>query len=300
MKILKKLRRPRTVLLAFIILLTTAVLAGLMQQSLKLTVYEITSPDVPEGFDGYRIAHISDFHSGRFAGFAGDVVRLAAGQNPDIICLTGDIVDGRTQDFAPVEALISGLSAIAPVYAVSGNNERYEAAVSVKMDEIYAKYGVQCIDGRKITIYGGAMPRQSDATPDATGPPVPSGALTLFGIADPRGDDMKISREILSDKDNYNGEGFGIILYHRANEFDALTGMGYQLVLSGHLHGGLVRLPFTGGLLSPYNEWFPRYSGGLYESSGVWLVSNGGIGNNHPIPRMYNPPEVVVVVLSRG
>lgn len=279
-KILRIPINRRHMIALSIIILTIVVLAGLMQRSLTLTVYNITSPSVPIQFDGFKIAHISDYHSGRYNGYANDVIKMTANQNPDIICLTGDIVDGKTKEFDSVDELIAGLSNIAPVYAVSGNNERYERTVIDKMNEIYGKYGVKNINGEKISIYNG------------------TGVLSLFGIADPGGDDMSLDREVLSLKDNYNSDGFGIILYHRANEFEKLIDMGYHLVLSGHLHGGLVRIPIIGGMLSPSNEFFPKYSGGLYEKNGVYLVSNRGIGNNHPIPRVYNPPEVVVVILQ--
>ena len=271
------------ILILIILLLAAFILTGLSRQSLKLTVYDITSPAVTDALDGYKIVHISDFHSGLFSGTADDVIKMTAAQTPDIICLTGDIVDGRTRDFVPVEALVSGLSGIAPVYAVSGNNEHYETSINVEMNNIYNRYGVRIMDGRTITVYKDG------------------GALTLSGITDSKGENRtRLLLEVMSLKHDPGRDGFGIILYHRANDFDMVADAGYDLVLSGHIHGGIITLPGIGGILSPDSELFPKYAGGLYEVNGTFLVSSRGIGNNHFIPRIYTPPEVVLVVLRSG
>jgi predicted MPP superfamily phosphohydrolase len=274
----KWIKRYRARVIA--LLFTVFMIAGLAQQWVTLTVYHVTSPAIPQAFDGYRIAHITDFHSGLHNISPEDVIALTAKQNPHIICLTGDIVDGRIQNYATVEELIAGLTDIAPVYAVSGNNEFREPSINIKMGEIYKKYGVQDMDGKTIAIYDGS-----------------GASFTLSGIADSRGQSVWLDREVASLRYNSDKEGFGVILYHRANDYDIIAASGYELVLSGHLHGGLIRLPFLGGLLSPDYEVFPPYAGGLYEAGGRYLVSSRGIGNNQPIPRFYNPPEVALVVL---
>lgn len=266
-------------LVIVIILLAVFILVGLAQQSLVLTVYDITSTDIPEQFNGYRIAHISDFHSGLFNGTSTDVIRLVAEQEPDIICLTGDIVDSKTRDFGSVETLISGLSSIAPLYAVYGNNEYKDPSITKRMDEIYRKHGVQKMDGTLTEIYNGGA------------------YITLAGLTDPDGSSMGFEKELMALKHYHGSESFGIILYHRSNEFIKLINSGYNLVLSGHLHGGVVRVPLIGGILSPEDNLFPKYSGGIYKENGNYLVSNRGIGDNYFIPRIYNPPEVVIVVL---
>ena len=266
-------------LIIIILVITAYMLNGLVQQSLILTVYDITCSTVSEQLDGYKIAHVSDFHSGLFSETTTEIVKMIAEQNPNIICLTGDIVDSKTLDYESVEILISGLTGIAPVFAVSGNNETSKPSIYEKMIEIYRKHGVQFIDGKSITKY------DRDAV------------LTISGIKDAGNDSINIESELMLLNNSYTKEGFGIILYHRANEFDRIVKSRYDLVLSGHIHGGIVRFPLIGGLLSPDNELFPSYSGGLYEKNGVYLVSNRGIGDNYPIPRIYNPPEVVIVVL---
>ena len=269
-------------LIVIIIMFGVFILIGLSQQTLILKVYNVTSPTVPEAFDGYRIAHITDFHSGINSSSAAEVVKMTAAQSPDIICLTGDIIDGTSPDYAPVIELVKGLSDIAPVYAVSGNNEHYESSINNRMNSIYEKYGVVNMDGHTVTIF-------SDGTQFG-------GSTTLSGIADTH-DNSNLFNQASSLRRNKNADGFHILLYHRANEFDFLVNSHYDLVLSGHLHGGVIRLPFVGGILSPYDEFFPKYSGGMYEKSGVTLISNSGIGNNYIFPRFYNPPEVVLIVL---
>jgi len=275
-------------LIMAIIVFSAILLFGLMQQSLKITEYNITSTALPIEFDGYRIAHISDFHSGLFSGSASDIIKAVSEQSPNIICLTGDMVDSTTVDdsttcdFSSVEDLISGLSSIAPVYAVSGNNEHYDPSINETMEYVYRKYGVHIMDGKTMTIYNEGA------------------ALTMSGIADRRKRNILLSREALALKQNHVKEGFGILLYHRANEYDALAEAGYDLVLSGHTHGGIIRLPLIGGVLAPDGDLFPRYSGGLYEVNGAWLVSNKGVADNNLIPRIYNPPEIVSITLHAG
>jgi len=266
-------------LIAGILLISTFILVGLTQQSLVLAVYNIKSAEIPKQFDGYRIAHISDFHSGLFSGSAADIIELTKEQEPNIICLTGDIVDSKTQDYDTVEQLISGLLVIAPIYAVSGNNEAYDPSIGEKMEELYEKYGVRSLDGRTAFIY------ECDSM------------LALSGIADQRSSIPERSSAIAPLERDPDSERFDIMLSHRANEFGRVAGAGYGLVLSGHLHGGIIRLPLIGGLLSPDGDLLPRFSGGLYEANGTYLISNRGIGNNYPIPRIYNPPEIVIVVL---
>jgi len=272
--------KKKFIYIFIMLLLAVYVFIGFAQQSLILTVYNIASSAVPKGLDGYRIIQISDFHSGLFNATTADVIKLIDEQTPDSIVLTGDIIDSEMRDFSAVEELIAGLTGVAPVYAVSGNNEKYKSSINATIESLYKKYGVQNLDNRTITIYG-------------------SGIITLTGIADRgRARIDELDKEVLALKYGSDISGFGILLYHRANELDRLAELKYDLILSGHLHGGILRLPFIGGVLSPDGEFCPRYSGGIYESNGALLVSNRGIGNTYPIARFYNPPEVVMLVLN--
>ena len=279
-KHLKKSTLAFYLLIIIILMLGVFILIGLSQQTLVLKTYDITDSSVPERFDGYRIVHITDFHSGIKSSSAAEVIKMTAAQFPDIICLTGDIVDGTSPDFVPVEELVAGLVDIAPVYAVSGNNEHYSSSINAEINWLYEEYGVINMDDRTVTIFDG-------------------GTLTLSGIADMNPGPYLYS-QVMELSQNKSSEGFHILLYHRANEFDHVVAANYDLVLSGHLHGGVIRIPFVGGILSPYDTFFPKYSGGLYEKSGVTLISNCGIGNNYIFPRVYNPPEVVLLVLHKG
>ena len=255
------------------------ILTGLSQQTLVLKHYEIKSMLVPTQFDGYKIIHITDFHSGINSASAVEVIKMTTAQSPDIICLTGDIIDGTTPNFVPVNELIAGLSDIAPVYSVSGNNEHYTSSINDKMKQIYERHGVINMDGRTVTIFNGSE-------------------ILLSGIGD-TANARTLSDHSESLRRSKSAGSFHILLYHRANDFDIVVSSDYELVLSGHLHGGVVRLPFIGGILSPYDKLFPKYSVGLYEKSNSTLISNSGIGNNYIFPRVYNPPEVVLITLYK-
>ena len=275
--------QKKWIIIDILLLFALYIFIGYMQQSLILAEYHITSPAVSMELDGFKMAHISDFHSGWNSVSASVIIKMTSEQNPDIICLTGDIVDGQNPDFTAVEQLISGLSKITQVYAVSGNNEHYKPSINIQMESIYKTYGVQLMDDKTTTIINNG------------------GVITISGIADIRGtfgdSTLKFNKQVELIKTSSNNEGFCIVLYHRANAFEKITETGYHLVLSGHLHGGIIRLPFFGGILSPVGELMPKYAGGMYNTNDVYLVSNRGIGNNSFLPRIYNPPEVAIVVL---
>lgn len=94
------------------------------------------------------------------------------------------------------------------------------------------------------------------------------------------------------------GAGYQILLFHRANMLDYFNDKAYDLILSGHMHGGQVRLPLLGGLKSPHGDWFPKYSGGRYDVESKTYIVSRGIGNAVRVPRLFNRPELVVVTLQ--
>jgi SAM-dependent methyltransferase len=120
------------------------------------------------------------------------------------------------------------------------------------------------------------------------------------GIDDRNGPaDMITPEAFISDIRKAEGEPFLIVLVHRNSYLQRYAGLGAQLVLCGHAHGGLIRLPFTEGLIGPAREWFPQYTGGVYTSAGTIMLVSRGIGNHTGIPRFLNNPEVVVAVLKK-
>lgn len=255
----------------------TAVLLTLIGFSLDNRLYkadyEIYDERVPIAYEGFKIAHLSDLHSLWFGDGQSDLIAAVRAGDPDIIVLTGDIVDARIQDFDSVAALFDGLTKIAPVYAVSGNHETDKKSILIQMDKLYVTYGVSFLEDSGVTI-------NKDGSD-----------IFIYGLDDlPK---ANLSLPIV-DADTY-----GLLLYHRSNQFDNLTHFGYGLVLSGHGHGGLIRLPVVGGIVSPDGklDFSQKYTGGMYTSGTATLIANRGLAGSHNFPRIFNRPEIVFVTL---
>ncbi|MHB8061713.1 MAG: metallophosphoesterase [Ruminiclostridium sp.] len=251
--------------------------------NIGITRYSIASNRLLPDFEGYKILQISDFHNGSFNGGTEVLVQKVISEKPDIIVLTGDIIDETAINLSVVSKLVSQLVLIAPVYAVSGNHDIWYEKFS-KLQEMLESKGVVLLENKKVTLIRG------------------NSHINLFGIGDPEtwkdtSSDVYLEKTMSLLKPE---QGYNILLFHRANMFDMIKGKGYQLVLTGHMHGGQIQIPFVGGLISPQQDrrWFPKYTDGRWEEAGTVMVVSRGLGNNVPVPRILNPPEVVVVTLK--
>jgi len=246
-----------------------------------------TSPrfsTLPAGFDGCRIVVLSDLQSTEFGAGNRDLLSAVAAAEPEYIFFLGDLVDrSRGLPAGYAETLALGLTAIAPVFFVTGNHEWALGGVSA-LKETLEKCGVTVLSNRYVKLK-----RDGDT-------------LVLAGIDDPNGyADQKTAEELAAEIYAREGNPFWILLAHRNNRFESeYSTLGADLVVSGHGHGGIVRLPFTDGLLSSDRTLFPSYTAGLYEKNGSALFVTRGLGNSGPLPRLFNRPEVAVVTLHRG
>jgi predicted MPP superfamily phosphohydrolase len=246
-----------------------------LDNRLQTTDYTVYDSRIPAAFEGYKIAQISDVHCQWFGeGQSGLIAAVQTG-NPDIIVLTGDIYDARIQDYDCIAAIFGGLTKIAPVYAVSGNHENYSKSVHTRMNDLYEEFGVRFLDDSSAVI-------------------AKDGAEILIYGLDDRSDIPDIIPQASPDT-------YGILLFHRSNLFDILTTYGFGLVFSGHGHGGLIRLPFVGGIISPEGtlDFTQKYAGGFYTAGNTTLISNRGMSGSHSVPRIFNRPEIVFVTLHQ-
>lgn len=257
------------------------VLKGL-DDRLETTRYEISSDKIPADFKGFKIVHISDLHSQSAPGMYDEI----QGEKPDIIVITGDIAHDRGT-YLPAVHILKRLRQIAPVYYVSGNHD-------VRRPD-YAQYcnaleetGAVSLDDKSIEWHKG------------------SSSITISGIADPFseaqstiGNNINMSLEKIATTNNFH-----ICLFHRANHMDSLLCKDFDLILSGHMHGGQFRLPNGRGVCAPKSSWgsggkllFPKYFGGHYKKGNTDMIVNRGIGNPMVIPRLFNRPEITVITL---
>lgn len=270
----KKKKLKWKIILLISLLFSIYVIIGFGQTKLEVTEYIYQSEKIPEKFDNYKIVLISDLHHKNFGRHQSKLIRTIKNANPDLILLTGDIVDGNHTDMTGIEDFLQGISSIAPGYYVSGNHETDRRARK-QYDELkylFAKYGVVDLDNASTEIKRGES------------------SIYLHGQKYCAG----FVEELLKHADE---EKFNILMYHCSNSFDSIYDFGYDIIMSGHTHGGIVRLPFVGGLISNSRSLFPKYDGGKFVKGTCTLISSRGLGDAD-IPRFYNPPEVVVVTLK--
>lgn len=258
------------------------VLKGL-DDKLEVTRYEISSSKIPADFDGFKIVQISDVHSDIVPGLF-DAIK---GEKPDIIVSTGDLVhhDGeytKSLDFC------RELSMLAPIYAVTGNHDLWRGDYK-EFERELSDIGVYTLHSNNVIIH-----RQSSA-------------VSLYGIDDPLSVTTKNINSFL-DKEASKlkpFDGYKIFLFHRANWLDYFKDYDFDLILSGHMHGGQLRIPGVGGFVAPRSSWsdknsmlFPKYFGGYYEFADTKMIVSRGLGNPMIIPRIFNRRELVSITLK--
>ena len=252
--------------------------------SLEVDRFDPAFSDLPAGFDGCRIVVLSDLHGAEFGEDNADLFETVAEQAPEYIFYLGDLEDkyrGPEPGFA--ETVAAGLSAIAPTYYVTGTHEWAIGDVPELKERLEAQ-GVTVLSNSFVTLE-----RNGDT-------------VVLAGIDDPNGyADQKPPETVAAEVYAACGDPFWMLLAHRNDHFEAQYSLlGADLVLSGHGHGGIIRLPGTDGLLSTDRTFFPSYTAGLYEANGSALFVTRGLGNSGPSFRLFNRPEVAVVTLHRA
>lgn len=278
-------RRPFWTFLKLLVFLAAVLLfVRWGNASLQTTYFDPVFTDLPEGFDGCRIVVLSDLHGAEFGETNDALFAAVDAESPDFIVYLGDLEDryrGATAGYA--ESVASRLAAIAPTYYVTGNHEWAIGEVP-QLKERLTESGMTVLSNQFLTLE-----RNGES-------------IVLAGIDDPNGyADQKSPEELAAELYADQGDPFWILLAHRNDRFEnQYSLLGADLVLSGHGHGGIIRLPFTDGLLSTDRTFFPSYTAGLYDANGSCLFVTRGLGNSGPSIRLFNRPEVAVLTLHKG
>ncbi len=273
-------KRPRRLFAttAAILLACTALISD-SRWRLDVEEYELSSARLPEAFDGFRVVQLSDLHRVRFGNDNCRLIEKVQQAKPDLIALTGDFVEGDT-DLAEIESLCLQLVQIAPTYFVSGNHD----AASGRLREIgtmMARCGVIYLKNECRTI-------SRDG-----------GEIVICGVEDPNAwAEMPTPDELVSTLRAEYPDAFVLLLGHRNYWPDRYPELDVDVILSGHGHGGIIRLPFVGGLLGTNANLFPKYDAGVYEAQQYSMVVSRGLGNVPGLPRVFNPPHIPVIVLK--
>lgn len=252
--------------------------------ALQVTHFDPAFASLPEGFDGCRVVVLGDLHTAYFGQGHQELLDAVRAESPELIFLVGDLLDSFHEVPADYAAtLASGLTAIAPTYYVTGNHEWAIGHVP-ELKALLAEQGVTVLSNQFLQLERNGS------------------AIVLAGIDDPNGyADQKSPEEVAAEVYAAWGDPFWILLAHRNNYFpEHYSLLGADLVVSGHGHGGLVRLPFTDGLISVERTFFPSYTAGFYEENGSTLFVTRGLGNSGSTFRLFNRPEVAVVTLHRA
>lgn len=249
-------------------------MAGGFYSGLETTYYTFQEAAIPIEFDGYKIAFVSDFHCKEFGNKEEELINSIYEINPDLVVFTGDMIDGNHEDLTPVVDLLSGLSGKYPMYAISGNHESDSDLQFNELLGYYEEYGVIFLDNAQEIITKG------NAQIGIYGKPYVGNYYTLEYLKEP----------------NKSLAEFNILLCHDATVFPVMSTIGYNLILSGHTHGGIIRIPFIGGLINNNGGLFAEYDSGLYTKRNSTLISSRGLGDAR-IPRFYNRSELICVTL---
>ena len=218
-------RKKRVLFVVVFVLVVLIVWTLWGNTALEVNEYEVVSDRIPQGFEGFRIVQVSDLHNAEFGEGNEKLIQLLSQTDPDIIVLTGDLIDSRHTDIEIALDFARQAIKLAPVYYVSGNHEaRVREYEDLKMG--LAEAGVVILENQNVQIT-----REGES-------------ITLMGIDDPSfqevylfGDSESVARQAIDDLQN-ESEGYTILLSHRPELFDLYVDTGMDLVFSGHAHGG--------------------------------------------------------------
>lgn len=252
--------------------------------ALQVTKFFIVDSKIPKSFNNYRIIQLSDFHNTTSKKLTNQLVEEITKEEPNIIVITGDLIDSRRTNVDVAIDFLGKIKDIAPIYYVSGNHEsrisEYET-LKKEMNDL----GINLLDNEVIEIQ-----KKDDI-------------INLIGIDDPsfsntiEVDDCEIIEDQIKSV-NYDENFYTILLSHRPEAFKTYVNENINLIFSGHAHGGQIRLPFIGGIFVPNQGFFPKYTSGKYEEKNTTMIVSRGIGNSLFPFRINNRPELIVVELK--
>lgn len=274
-----------------IIMILAALLAGFIiyglwcNKALETNTYLIPSAAVPEDFIDYKIVHVSDLHNTEIGKNNGKLLAMIEEADPDMIAITGDLIDSRRTDIETALDFAKEAVKIAPCYYVPGNHEQRTDQYQFLKDGLES-IGVNVLDNRKIRIEKGADFITIAGVND-----------TMFTM-DPQTEEPYMVMEKALDELLTDEDGYTILLSHRPELMGIYVQSAVDLVLTGHAHGGQIKVPLVGGVISPGEGLFPKYYEGVHEKDGTYMAVSRGIGNSLFPLRINNRPEIGIVVLG--
>lgn len=262
---------------------------------LEIATYIIENKKIPQEFDDYVIVQISDLHNKSFGKNNIYLINEIDKINPQVVLITGDIIDGENKNLQVSLNLLKDLTNKYKVYYITGNHE--QKALIKKYKNLYKEYFKNLndlpaihLDNEKIQIKKGHS------------------HINIYGLTIPfkcykylfdKNKDINLDENFLQENlPMINRQEYNILLAHTPFYFDEYANWGADLVLSGHVHGGIIRLPFVGGLLSPNRQFFPKYDLGEYKKHNSTMIVTKGLGGSKVLVRINCKPEIVKITLK--
>lgn len=258
-------------------------------QNKKIVTRKIVheSSKVPSSFDGFKITQVSDYHNTYLGRQGKDLLQAVKKTNPDIVLVTGDLIDRRTPNEKRGIKMLESLQEIAPCYYVTGNHEAFYKDFAGIYEKIL-KTGVHNASTNDFFIS-----RRNDSI-EITG----IHDLRIFGDEETNPNIYNEYDEMLHERLNHVGEYFTILLAHRPEQFSRYSKYPVDLIFSGHAHGGQIRLPVVKGLYAPDQGVLPKFTEGIHKQNNSTLIISRGLGNSRFPWRVFNRPEIVSVMLK--
>ncbi len=259
---------------SILIMAFAALIIYACNDDLTVRYYEIESKKIQ---DNIRVAFITDLHSCYYGKSQTELLSCIDEQHPDVILFGGDIVDDKLPNKNAVTVLKT-LAEKYPCYYVSGNHE-YRSGKIDTIKQMIEGYGIIILEGKSEQVELNGQ------------------VINISGIDDAEVGEKNIMHQIEEAENQIEPTLFTIFIAHRPEYIDTYLHYDFDLVLAGHAHGGQWRIPgIMNGLLAPNQGFFPKYAGGKYDfNDKTFIVSRGLARESTRIPRIFNPPELVIV-----
>ena len=265
--------------ICFVAISATALWSMWADNAIQETYFTVESNRLPTAFGGFRIAHVSDLHNDTLGDNNDSLILKLKKAKPDIIAVTGDLIDCRTPDTAVALSFMERALQLAPVYYVTGNHETALYDIYPAFERQLRDMGVTVLNNEAVTLTENGQ------------------TITLLGLSDPNSETLDSNGRVALMQSCVQEE-FTIVLSHRPEIFDDYAAAQADLVLTGHAHGGQFRLPYIGGLYAPGQGLLPVYDAGLFESGNTVMYISRGVGNSLFPLRFNNRPELPVITLQ--
>lgn len=264
---------------------------------LSLEYDSIQSDKIPEGFHNKKIAFLSDLHNNEFGKGNEGIIKILDQEKPDYIFVGGDMLVSKIgNEYGTALTLLEQLAGKYPVYCGNGNHEArllWKAEENPESGAIYEEYiralknaGVHHICNDTIKIFEGEEY-------------ICLSEIDLPKLYYKKLSSVKLDLEYMEEQiGTCMEDGFHVLLAHNPAYFDTYVRWGADLTLSGHVHGGIMRLPLLGGVIDPAYHLFPKYDGGLFEKGGKRMIVSVGLGTHSIKIRLFNPPKINIITLK--